>query len=585
MALDIPVDTSVQALQDLLPCARGEKPCDLVLKNASVVNVFSNEIITADIGLRGNRIAGIGSYCGDREIDLHNKIVCPGFIEGHIHIESSMLAPHRFAEAVVPSGTTTVICDPHEIANVHGLAGVRYMLACARETPLDIFAMVPSCVPATHLETSGATLAGADIARLLAESAVAGLGEMMNFPGTIYGDSDVLKKLDQTLARNMVIDGHAPGVMGKELQAYCAAGISSDHECTTLDEAREKLRAGMYVFIREGSTAKNLEPLLPLVTPANCHRFLLVSDDRHPDDLLTRGHLDAILRQAVALGLDAILALRMVTINPAIRFDLKMRGAIAPGYLADLVVLGDLTDFKVEQVYKDGQLVSGHHGPVQVKSADNRTGTDNLPGQSINIDWQRVDFRIPVHGQKKKIRVIDCIEDQIVTSMSEVEPTIADGYAIADPGRDLLKISVIERHHATGNMTNGFVRGFGFKNGAIASTVAHDSHNLIVVGTDDDLMHAAARLVADNGGGLSLVCEAGRLVLPLPIAGLMSDQPPAVVADQLATINAMAQQMGVKIANPYMLLSFLALPVIPALKITDKGLVDGTQFRAVSLWA
>ncbi len=584
MALDIPVDTSVEALQDLLLCARGDKPCDLVLKNASVVNVFSNEIITADVGLCGNRIAGIGSYCGDREIDLDKKFVCPGLIEGHIHIESSMLAPHRFAEAVVPRGTTTVICDPHEIANVHGLAGVRYMLACARETPLDIFAMVPSCVPATHLETSGATLAGADIARLLAAPGVAGLGEMMNFPGTIYGDGDVLAKLGETLALNMVIDGHAPGVTDSELQAYCAAGISSDHECTTLEEAREKLRAGMYIFIREGSTAKNLEALLPLVSPANCHRFLLVSDDRHPDDLLTRGHLDAILRKAVALGLDAIQALRMVTINPALRFDLKMRGAIAPGYLADLVVLTDLTDFMVEQVYKNGQLVSMNQGSAQMKSATTKTGADILPGQSVQVDWHRVDFRIPVHGQKKKIRVIDCIEDQIVTSMREVEPTVADGYAIADPERDLLKIAVIERHHATGNMTNGFVRGFGFTNGAIASTVAHDSHNLIVVGTDDDLMYAAARLVADNGGGLSLVCEDGNLTLPLPIAGLMSDQPAAIVADQLAAINAMARQMGVKVKNPYMLLSFLALPVIPALKITDKGLVDVTQFTTVPLW-
>ena len=585
MALEIPVDIGVEALQNLLLCARGERPCDLVLKNASVVNVFSSEIITADVGLCGNRIAGIGSYTGDREIDLRKKFVCPGFIEGHIHIESSMLAPHRFAEAVVPRGTTTVICDPHEIANVHGLAGVRYMLACAKETPLDIFAMVPSCVPATHLETSGAALTDADTARLLEEPAVAGLGEMMNFPGTIHGDRDVLIKLARTLARNMIIDGHAPGVTGRELQAYCAAGISSDHECTILEEAREKLRAGMYIFIREGSTAKNLEPLLPLVTAANCHRFLLVSDDRHPDDLISKGHLDAILRRAVALGLDAIQALRMVTINPALRFDLKLRGAIAPGYLADLVVLADLTDFMVEQVYKNGQPVAGQRGPGHVKSVDIRTDAANLPGQSVNIDWQQVDFRIPVHEQKKKIRVIDCIEDQIVTSMAEVEPTVADGYVIADPGRDLLKISVIERHHGTGNMTNGFVRGFGFTNGAIASTVAHDSHNLIVVGTADELMHAAVRLVADNGGGLSLVSEAGKMALPLPIAGLMSDQAPEAVADQLAAINSMTQQVGVKVKNPYMLLSFLALPVIPALKITDKGLVDVTQFRTVSLWA
>ncbi len=584
MSLDIPIDTTVESLQHLLLCARGEKPCDLVLKNASVVNIFSNEIITADVGLCGNRIAGIGRYSGVKEIDLREKYLCPGFIEGHIHIESSMLAPHRFAEAVVPRGTTTVICDPHEIANVLGLEGVRYMVASAEGTPLDIFAMIPSCVPATHLETSGATLTGVDIARLLEAPGVAGLGEMMNFPGTIYGDGDVLMKLGEALARDMVIDGHAPGVAGKELQAYCAAGISSDHECTTIEEAREKLRAGMYIFIREGSTAKNLKALLPLVTPATCHRFLLVSDDRHPDDLVTKGHLDAILRRTVALGLDAIHALRMVTINPAERFNLKMRGAIAPGYLADLVVLSDLTNFRIEQVYKKGHLVSERERPIKLQPAGIYTDNNRLM-HSVRIDWQKVDFRIPAHGQKKKIRVIDCIEDQIVTSMSEIEPTVSDGYAIADPTRDLLKISVIERHHASGNMTNGFVRGFGFTNGAIASTVAHDSHNLIVVGTDDDLMLAAARLVADNDGGLSLVCGEGDLVLPLPIAGLMSDQPPAVVADRLASINMMARRMGVKVANPFMLLSFLALPVIPTLKITDKGLVDVTKFAFTPLWA
>ena len=584
MSLEIPIDSTVESLQHLLLCARGEKPCDLVLKNASVINIFSNEIKTEDVGICGNRIAGIGRYSGNREIDLGGKYLSPGFIEGHIHIESSMLSPHRFAEAVVPKGTTTVICDPHEIANVLGLEGVRYMLACAEGTPLDIFAMVPSCVPATHLETSGATLASEDIAHLLEQPGIVGLGEMMNFPGTIYGDGDVLMKLGEALARDMVIDGHAPGVGGKELQAYCAAGISSDHECTTIEEAREKLRVGMYIFIREGSTAKNLEALLPLVTPATCDRFLLVSDDRHPDDLISQGHLDAILRRAVALGIDALSALRMVTINPAERFGLKMRGAIAPGYLADLVVLSDLTDFQVEQVFKEGHLVAELERPIKSQPAEAFIDTDNRLMQSVHIDWQKVDFRIPAHGHKKKIRVIDCIEDQIVTGMNEIEPTIVDGYAIADPTRDLLKISVIERHHAGGTMTNGFVRGFGFTNGAIASTVAHDSHNLIVVGTDDDLMLAAARLVADNDGGLSLVCGDENLVLPLPIAGLMSDQPPAVVADQLTSINKMARRMGVRVANPYMLLSFLALPVIPTLKITDKGLVDVTKFAFTSLW-
>ncbi|MCF6187371.1 MAG: adenine deaminase [Desulfobulbaceae bacterium] len=494
-----------------------------------------------------------------------------------------MLSPARFARAVVPRGTTAVVCDPHEIANVLGIEGVRYMLESGKNLPLDIFSMIPSCVPATDMETNGATLNPEDIDALLDEPGVPGLAEMMNFPGTIGGTPAILAKLQTALDRGLLIDGHAPGVTGKQLQAYCGAGISSDHECTTLEEAREKLRAGMYIFIREGSTAKNLEALLPLITLESAQWFLLVSDDRHPDDLMAQGHLDHILRRAVALGLDPITALKMVTINPAVRFNLKMRGALAPGYLADAVVVDDLNTFIVHQVYKEGRLVAQdgrtidqHFSPMQTIKKD-ASLTD-----SVHIDWAAVDFRIP--ARIGKIRVIECVAEQIITGMVELTPTISGNEAVADPARDLLKIAVIERHRTSGNMTNGFVRGFGLREGAMASTVAHDSHNLIVVGTSDDLMHAAARLIADSGGGIALLTHSDSIVLPLPVGGLMSTDSLREVTQTLFELKHLAEELKIKIRNPFMLLSFLALPVIPTLKITDKGLVDVIAFQTVPLW-
>jgi len=581
MSLNASIDTSVKSQQQLLSCARGDTPCDLVLKNAQVINVFTGEILEQDVGISEGRIAGLGQYYGHQELDLDGRYLCPGFIEGHIHIESSMLTPAGFAEAVVPRGTTTVVCDPHEIANVLGMDGVRYILESATDLPLDIFAMIPSCVPATDMETSGALLSAGDIGTLLKQPNVPGLAEMMNFPGTIGGDPEILQKLQAALSRNMSIDGHAPGVSGKQLQAYCGAGISSDHECTTLEEAREKLQAGMYIFIREGSTAKNLEALLPLITPASAPRFLLVSDDRHPDDLSSRGHLDHILQRAVALGLDPVTALKMVTINPTVRFDLKMRGAIAPGYLADLVVLTDLVAFTPHQVYKRGMLVAEKGQPVKQYFTQPQERSEHTIS-SIHIDWQAVDFRIP--ARQGKIRVIDCIEEQILTGTSELVPTIVDNEAVADPSRDLLKIAVIERHKATGNMTTGFVKGFGMREGAIASTVAHDSHNLIVVGTSDNLMLAATRLVADSGGGIALLNHTEKIVLPLPVAGLMSTESLQEITATLLRLRDLADTMQIQPENPFMLLSFLALPVIPSLKITDKSLVDVNTFQPVSLW-
>ena len=574
---------SIQDMQQFLECARGNSPCDLVLKNAQVINVFTGEIIQENVGLTQGRIAGLGEYEGHQELDLAGRYLSPGFIEGHIHIESSMLTPAGFARAVVPHGTTTTVCDPHEIANVLGMKGVRYMLESAKDLPLDIFAMIPSCVPATNMETSGATLSADNIATLLDEPKVTGLAEMMNFPGTIGGDPEIMKKIQAALKKGMTIDGHAPAVTGKELQAYCGAGISSDHECTTLEEAREKLRAGMYIFIREGSTARNLEALLPLVTPGSTSRFLLVSDDRHPDDLLTHGHLDHILRKAIQLGLDPVTALKMVTINPAIRFNLKMRGAIAPGYLADLVILDNLTDFNAHRVYKNGIAVAEKGQPVKQHFNSSRDMAGEHPSpSSIHIDWQKVDFRIP--ARQGKIRTIDCVKDQIITATSELTPTITGNEAVADPNRDLLKIAVIERHKATGNMAAGFVRGFGLREGAMASTVAHDSHNLIVVGTSDEFMFKAARMAAENEGGIALVNSQEQLALPLPVAGLMSTESLPEITYTLHELNKLCKRMNLTPDNPFMLLSFLALPVIPSLKITDKGLVDTNTFQLVPLW-
>jgi len=578
MSLAPAIPCSPADQQRLLRCARGAEPCDLVLKNARIINVFDTSITSGDVGICGDRIAGIGSYEGQREIDLGGAYLCPGFIEGHIHIESSMLSPARFAEVVVPRGTTTVVCDPHEIANVLGTAGIEYMLAAAQHTDLDLFAVIPSCVPATHMETSGATLSAEEISRLLDKDGIAGLGEMMNFPGTIYGDRDVLAKLHAACRRNMLIDGHAPGLRGPDLQAYCAAGISSDHECTDLDEAREKLAAGMYIFIREGSTAKNMEALLPLVTPATSRRFVLVTDDRHADDLLAEGHLDHILRRAVSLGLDPVTALQMVTINPAERFGLVQRGAIAPGYLADLVAVTDLTSFSVNLVCKHGKPINDpDHG-------NTRTNPVAVPPSSMHVDWNKVDFRLPARPDDNMIRVIGCVEHQIVTTAEQARAKVENGFLVADPERDLLKIAVIERHHASGNMGLGFVRGFGLKDGAIASTIAHDSHNLLVVGTDDRYMEQAARLVDRAGGGIAIVSPDGQQVLSLPLAGLMSDEQPESIAASVAEINAAAARAGIIIHNPFMLLSFLALPVIPALKITDQGLIDVASFSKVSLW-
>jgi adenine deaminase len=563
-------------VEDLLAVARGEREADLLLRGARLVNVFSGGIEEGDVAVYEGRIAGIGAYGARGTVDLGGACLCPGFIDGHVHIESSMVSLPEYARAVVPAGTTAVVTDYHEIANVLGLAGIRYMIAAGKGLPLEVFIMLPSCVPATPMETAGAVLEAQDLLPLLGEKGVIGLGEMMNFPGVINGDPGVMRKIEAFTGRP--IDGHAPGLSGKELEAYVAAGVESDHECVSADEAREKLARGMYVFIREGSTARNLEGLLPIVNAATESRCLFVDDDRQPKDLLEQGHMDYTLRRAVGLGLDPVTAVRMVTLNTARRFGLRDRGGIAPGWRADLVVVEDLRDFKVLQVFKDGRKVA-QEGEFLV---------DAVPGPpapgAMDIAWDKI-TGIEVRAAGESMLVIGVVPDQIITRKLAEKPRVEEGRVVQDVARDLLKICVFERHRGTGNVGVGFIQGFGLKEGAMASTVAHDSHNLMVVGAADEDMLAAAKAVEKMGGG-QVVVRRGEVIagLPLDVAGLMSTLPLREVKDRVQGLQEAARRLGCPLENPFMTLSFMALPVIPELKMTDRGLFDVGIFSHTPLF-
>jgi adenine deaminase len=575
--------TDPQELKTLLAVARGDAPADIVLRGGRLVNVLSGEIYPAEVALSGGRIAGVsqspGTYQGRAVVHLGGEYIAPGLIDAHVHIESSLMLPAEFANAVLPHGTTAVVSDPHEIANVHGLDGIRFMLAASEGLPLRVFVMLSSCVPATSMETAGAKLAVQDLATLLDEPRVLGIAEMMNYPGVVAGDDDMVSKAVMGHGAGMRVDGHAPLVRGPVLQAYIAAGIASDHESVTAEEALEKLRSGMQVLIREGSTARNLQALLPVVNERTARFCSFATDDKQPDDLQAQGHIDHSVRMAIARGLDPLLALQMATINTARHYGLHDLGAVAPGYRADLITLSDLRDFVVTRTFAGGRLVARDGqmlAPVRNAVAP--------PRNSMNVaELSAYSFEIAARGTRA--RVIRVLPDQIVTRVEVVDVAVQDGRVVADPDRDVLKIAVVERHRRTGRVGLGLVSGFRLCAGALASSIAHDSHNIVVVGCTDADMLLAARTVADMTGGICAVRDGHVLArLPLPVAGLMSDRPLEEVRSAMQQLLAAAGQLGCPLANPYMQMAFLALPVIPELKLTDLGLVDVTRFSLCPLF-
>ncbi len=547
-------------IEELLRVARGDAPADWVLRNARVANVRTLELEQVDIAVHGGRIAGLGRYEGRTVIDAKGAFAAPGLIDSHVHIESSMMSPAQFARAVVPRGTSTVICDPHEIANVLGVEGIEYMLRAAEGLPLDTLVMLPSCVPATHLETSGATLTAADLAPFFGRPHVLGLAEVMNFPGVVNADPGVLDKI--RAAKGRPIDGHAPGLSGPALCAYIAGGPNSEHECVALDEAMEKLRRGMMVMAREGTVAKNLDTLAPLVRRADVWEVAMCCDDRHPIDIWQEGHLDHLLRKAVALGVDPLIALRAVTYTPARHYGLSDRGELVPGKRADIVVFEDLKDFKARHVFKDGRDVLRELDHIPTAEPPRRASI-RLPAGF------RPDFGIATSG---RVRAIEIVPNQIVTKQAVVVPSEA------------VKMAVIDRHSGKGGLSVGYVKGLGLKRGAIASTIAHDSHNIMVAGANDDDMRAAVAEIVKIGGGQVAVAGGTTIAsLALPIAGLLSDRPVEEVAPAAERVRQAARDLGSPLHDPFMTLAFLALPVIPELRLTDRGLVDVTKFEFVSV--
>jgi adenine deaminase len=570
-------------LKTRVEIAAGRRPADLVLKSGKIVNVLSNEIHDGDVAIAGDRIVGIGSYEADEVVDLNGQFLCPALIDAHVHIESSMLSVPEFAKISAAHGVTTVITDPHEIANVMGAEGIRYMLGASKYCPIFVYVMISSCVPASQFESAGAELSALDLEPLLNDPWVLGLAEMMNYPGVVGGDEECLAKI--AMVGKRPVDGHAPGLLGRDLCAYVATGIGSDHECTTLAEAREKLRLGLHIMIREGSQARNLDALLPLVTPETVDRFSFCTDDKDVDDLLAEGSIDHMVRRAIRSGLDPLHAIRIATLSPARYFGLNDLGAVAPGKLASLAILEDLKDCRVTRAYHAGKLVAVDGEPIDVHAAQRRP---QVLRSSINVKWlepEQFALRSPT-TDGANVHVIEVLEDRIDTHRGVERLKATEGELRGDAARDILKIAVVERHAAGGNTGLGFVRGFGFREGAIASSVGHDSHNLVIVGANDADIFAAAVHLVKIRGGFCVVRGAEVLAdVALPIGGLMSDKNAATLSAELQTLHEAAHSIGGKLRRPFMALSFLTLSVIGSLKLTDQGLVDVERFEIIDVVA
>lgn len=562
-------DRQLAAKQRIIAVAAGREKADLVLKNAKYLNVFSNEFLCGDIAVANGLIAGVGKYDGKTEIDVSGKLVLPGFIDAHIHLESSMVTPAEFAKAVVAHGTTTVITDPHEITNVMGIDGVEYMIQASQNLPIDVHFMMPSCVPATEIDESGAELDCKDIDLYLDNKKVLGLAEMMNYVGVINGDKNVLSKIVTSQAHHKKIDGHAPELSGNDLNAYIAAGVYSDHECSTFENALEKLRKGQFIMIREGTAAHNLKALMPLLTQQYYSRCMFATDDKHPSDLLYGGHIDYIVKQALKNGADPIVALKTATHHAARYFLLNNKGAIASGYLADIVVVDNLEDFNVETVFKRGKLVfDGEVKDFSAPTVDEKLAQkcfDTFHLDSVTPSSFKVDG---------KLGLIGIVGGELLTRNLGTADKI-------DVENDILKIACIERHKGTNHIGVGYVKGYSLKSGAVATSVAHDSHNIITVGCNDDDIAVAVNAIKDSKGGIAVV-ENGKIkaLLELPIAGLMSDEPLTTVNEKLENAKSSAYELGAdKSIDPFMTLSFLSLPVIPSLRITTKGVFDAENWK------
>lgn len=569
-------------IKNMINLAAGRKNVELVLKNCKVVNVFSNEVIQGDIAIDTGIIIGIGSYTGETEIDIKGQYVSPGLVDGHVHIESTMVTPNQFARAVVPRGTTTIITDPHEIANVCGIEGIKFMIADSKEPPLDVFFMLPSCVPATPFENSGAVLEAAELKELIDNDKVLGLGELMNYPGVIEADSKIVDKLLLARKHEKVVDGHGPAILDKNLNAYVIAGVKTEHECSSVEEMLDRLRRGMYISIREGTAARNLETLIKGVTPENERRCVFCTDDKHPQGILKDGHIDNNIRLAIKNGIDPIAAIRMGSLNACECYGLKNRGAIAPGYIADLIVVDNLKAFNILKVFKEGKLVAEDNKSLfnaETNLCSEVLGTVNA--KEVEVE----DLRIKLDSDTANVMQLiphSILTKKVVRKVSRD----GDGMFTVSEGQDILKIVVVERHKATGNIGFGLVENFKLKNGAIASTVANDSHNIVIIGDNDNDIHTAINEVVRVGGGITIVSDGEVLqTLELPVAGLISDRPMEEVRDKLEKMLEIAYvKLGVnKELDPFMTLAFLALPVIPEIKVTDKGLFDVTKFEFIDI--